>query len=141
MLSGGKKIKDWQACVRTWEKQKKENNSAQKERKVELNPEFAELKEVFCNFYREKVGMVYNWSDRESISLIELANKIGAEIQNDTTLRMNFEAMLRRLPDWYKQNGLDINIINKNFNNIKNQIKNGEGTDYDYLMQKYSASL
>lgn len=132
-------MKSWKSAVITWEK-KKEKKSAQKERKVELNAELAELKDIFCDYYKEKVGMTYNWGERESVSLIELAEKIRDEI-NGTDLKMNFEAVLFRLPDWYKQNGLDINIINKNFNNIKNKIKNGESTDYDYLMRKYSAGL
>ncbi|MEG1572802.1 MAG: hypothetical protein RR328_04540 [Bacteroidales bacterium] len=87
---------------------------------------FKECQEIFEKAYKEYTGLTYSFGAKDRLALKQLLDKItelkpGMSTEN---IKLTFEALLNKLPDWYRQNQFSLPGINSGFNNIVLQIKN-----------------
>lgn len=102
-------------------------------------------KNKFFEFYEKETGLNYAFAGQEGKALKEIITKIEAMTSDAITTErtvFTFEALLQKLPDWYKKNAFSLPIINKKFNEIVSSIKiNGNGKQQSGISQDYKQKL
>lgn len=99
------------------------------ESKTDKQTVFTSCKRIFDRYYTENSGgLPYAFSAKDGVALSDIIKKIeGLSIETDEQIIKTFEALIVKLPDWYKNNAFSLPIINKKFNEITTSIKRNSG--------------
>lgn len=120
----------------------------QKKEKID-NPFITDCKEIFFEFYNS-IGIRYVWQPKDNkglggiISQIKtlLKDKYGGNDPPAEEVKNTIRVLLKNLPEWYKKNNCEVQVINSNLNSIRQQIKNGQSKQAtanrtDEILNKY----
>jgi len=110
------------------------------ESKSDKRSVFSACKGVFEFCYSDYSGFPYAFSAKDGVALAAIIKKIeGLGVDSDQQIIKTFEALISKLPDWYKNNAFSLTVINKKFNEITTSIKrssvNSGGISADYRAQ------
>lgn len=110
------------------------------EKKTEKNTVFNQCKFIFNQYYTDFSGLSYAFGAKDGVALADIIKKLQAlSYLNDEQTVKTFEALISKLPDWYKNNAFSLTVINKKFNEITTSIKrnsgNAGGISADYRAQ------
>jgi hypothetical protein len=110
------------------------------ERKTDKQTVFSQCKRIFDQYYSDFSGLTYAFSAKDGVALAAIIKKIEAlSVESDEQIIKTFEALISKLPDWYKNNAFSLTVINKKFNEITTSIKrnpgNTGGISADYRAQ------
>jgi len=111
--------------------------------KGETSSLYLDSKELFIKHYLEQTKNQYYWDVKSAASLNPLLNKIKFSISEkkekdtrqketnatDNEVLTSFKYILQHLPQWYKDN-LSIAILNSKYNEIINQLRNGQNSEH-----------
>lgn len=106
-------------------------------------PQWAEVEEnltgkcrkYFADAFAQATGLAYNFQPKDHKALGALVGKIADAAtakKPDATSRDIFAAFtffIDHLPQWYREGGFSLCIINSKFNEIIAQMKNGKGNE------------
>jgi hypothetical protein len=87
---------------------------------------FTVCRDFFCEEYTKYSGIRYSFGAKDGKSLANLLKKIEKIVDNplDDQIIINaFKVTIQRLPDWYRQNGFSLSVIDSKFNEIVSAIK------------------
>lgn len=89
---------------------------------------FKECQEIFEKNYKEHTGFSYAFGVKDGFALKQLLNKITELMpgMSPENIKLTFEALLNKMPEWYRQNQFSLPGINSGFNIIVLQIKNNK---------------
>lgn len=98
------------------------------EGKTEKQSVFNQCKLIFNQYFTEFSGLSYAFGAKDGIALADIIKKIQSiTYLNDEQTVKTFEALISKLPDWYKNNAFSLTVINKKFNEITTSIKRNSG--------------
>jgi len=87
---------------------------------------FTVCRDYFCEEYAKYSGIRYSFGAKDGKSLANLLKKIEKIVDNpsdDQIVVDTFKVTIQQLPDWYKQNGFSLSVIDSKFNEIVSAIK------------------
>lgn len=110
------------------------------ESKTDKQTVFSQCKRIFDQYYSDFSGLPYAFGAKDGVALAAIIRKIeGLAVDSDDQIIKTFEALIIKLPDWYKNNAFSLTVINKKFNEITTSIKrnsgNAGGISADYRAQ------
>ena len=98
------------------------------ESKNDKQTTFSQCKQIFDQYYSDFSGLPYAFSAKDGVALAAIIKKIeGLSVGSDEQILKTFEALISKLPDWYKNNAFSLTVINKKFNEITTSIKRNSG--------------
>lgn len=110
------------------------------DRKTDKPSVFSVCKGIWDFQYADFSGFPYSFGAKDGVALAAIIKKIeGLGVESDQQIIKTFEALIVKLPDWYKNNAFSLTVINKKFNEITTSIKrnsgNAGGISADYRAQ------
>lgn len=94
----------------------------------------------FC--YSDFSGFPYSFGTKDGVALAGIIKKIeGLGVESDEQVIKTFEALIVKLPDWYKNNAFSLTVINKKFNEITTSIKRNSGNPASGISADYRAQI
>jgi len=112
------------------------------ESKTNKQSVFSQCKRIFDQYYFEFSGLPYAFGTKDGVALAAIIKKIEAlSVESDGQIIKTFEALIMKLPDWYKNNAFSLSIINKKFNEITTSIKRNSGNSASGISADYRAQI
>jgi hypothetical protein len=112
------------------------------EGKTDKQTLFSQCKRIFDQYYSEFSGLPYAFGAKDGVALAAIIKKIEAlSLESDEQIIRTFEALISKLPDWYKNNAFSLTVINKKFNEIITSIKRGSGNTASGISADYRAQI
>jgi hypothetical protein len=90
---------------------------------------FAECRDIFLDAYRAHTGAGYYFAAKDAGALKQTLVKIehlNSSADADLT-KATFEALMKNLPKWYRDNAFSLTVINSKFNEIVAEIRKKDG--------------
>lgn len=90
---------------------------------------FSECQDIWMNAYREHTGVGYYFAAKDAGALKSLIGKIEHLNESDESdlIKATFEALVKSLPVWYRNNAFSLAIVNSKFNEITAEIRKNNG--------------
>jgi len=112
------------------------------ESKTDKQTLFICCKRIFDRYYTDFSGLPYAFAAKDGIALSDIIKKIGAlSLESDEQIIKTFEALISKLPEWYKNNAFSLTVINKKFNEITTSIKRNSGNSANGISADYRAKI
>lgn len=112
------------------------------ENKSQRDTVFNRCKFIFNQHYSEFSGLPYAFGAKDGIALADIIKKLqGLGIINDEQTVRTFEALITKLPTWYRLNAFSLTVINKKFNEITTSIKRNSGNTGGGISADYRAQV
>jgi hypothetical protein len=112
------------------------------ENKSERQTVFNQCKHIFNREFTDYSGLSYAFGAKDGIALADIIKKLQAlTYLNDEQTVKTFEALISKLPDWYKNNAFSLTVINKKFNEITTSIKRNSGNAASGISADYRAQI
>ncbi len=111
------------------------------ENKSEQQTVFNRCKSIFNREFTDFSGLPYAFGAKDGVALAEIIKKIEVlGCESDIQIIKTFEALISKLPDWYKNNAFSLTVINKKFNEITTSIKRTSGNS-NGISDSYRAQI
>ena len=112
------------------------------ESKSDKRSVFSVCKGIFEFCYSDYSGFPYAFSAKDGVALAAIIKKIEyLGVDSDQQIIKTFEALISKLPDWYKNNAFSLSVINKKFNEITTSIKRNPGNSASGISADYRAQI